>query len=253
MWMACEDGKDSDVERLLRIGADANYQHKSVFGWSAMHLAAINDHPTTLCLLQEAGGRLNMRDDSGRTPLRLAKKHLRLLAVRALEQMMGYEQYGGSDTEIEFDENIMRDYGTTKEGVNESDIEGFMSFQKERVDQANISSARRRAKYNPHVEEPVDEAGLTASQKKHLGRLTDAARLNRETGVPMEHLLGLPTEHLNSDDVWAEHRRREAVTEHTEGPQPPALSSGDESGKGGYTSEENAIARQQGAVEEDED
>jgi hypothetical protein len=39
--------------------------------WTAMHLAAVNDQAPTLELLHEYGAQLDLRDASGRTPIRL--------------------------------------------------------------------------------------------------------------------------------------------------------------------------------------
>lgn len=106
LWRACENGETDLVRQLLQARGNPNAAHHGVFKWTAMHLAAINDQAPALELLHEYGARLDLRDGSGRTPIRLARKHLKLKAVRALEAMMGYEEGEGSDTDVELGDDL---------------------------------------------------------------------------------------------------------------------------------------------------
>ena len=109
LWRACENGEVDAVRECLDIGASPNAYHPGVFKWTSMHLAAINDQAPTLELLHEHGADLLQRDASGRTPLRIARKHLKLEAVAALEAMMGYGDGEGSDTSVELGDDLPLD------------------------------------------------------------------------------------------------------------------------------------------------
>eukprot|EP00282_Hemiselmis_andersenii_P019546 CAMPEP_0172036110 /NCGR_PEP_ID=MMETSP1041-20130122/21978_1 /TAXON_ID=464988 /ORGANISM="Hemiselmis andersenii, Strain CCMP439" /LENGTH=226 /DNA_ID=CAMNT_0012693295 /DNA_START=9 /DNA_END=686 /DNA_ORIENTATION=- len=169
------------MRRALERGANPNSRHESVFRWTPMHLAAINDQDCALQLLQEHGGILNLKDNSGRAPLRLAKKHMRMLAVRCLEKMMGYEEGGGSDTELSEDE--LDSNGEPAQIPPEE-----MAQRLEKREKARQSTARRKANYG--VKEEVEGPdGMTDSQRVHMDKLCKAARLNAQTGIPMEKIL----------------------------------------------------------------
>jgi uncharacterized protein len=60
------------VAELLRQDADPNEADES--GWSALHAAAVFDHPEIVTLLLEAGAAVDARDDQGFTPLLNAAK-----------------------------------------------------------------------------------------------------------------------------------------------------------------------------------
>ncbi len=121
LWRASENGDVDHVRKYLQLGADANAAHPGVFKWTPMHLAAINDQGPTLELLHEYGAELDLRDASGRTPIRLARKHLKLLAVRALEAMMGYGEGEGSDTDVELGTDLPNEL-TESLGLNASQL-----------------------------------------------------------------------------------------------------------------------------------
>jgi len=149
-----------------------------------MHLAAINDQADALALLQEHGADFGIRDSSGRTPLRLAKKHMRMISVRCLEKIMGHETGGGSDTEVSSGELEGYDgvNGTAK--VPPGEMAEFL----EKRHKAKESTARRKKLYGV-PEEERDKDGLTKSQRHHMERLVNAARVNAQTGIPMEKIL----------------------------------------------------------------
>jgi hypothetical protein len=135
LWRASENGDVDHVRKYLQLGADANAAHPGVFKWTPMHLAAINDQGPTLELLHEYGAELDLRDASGRTPIRLARKHLKLLAVRALEAMMGYGEGEGSDTDVELGGDVPNEL-TESLGLNASQLEQLRAH-----DGCNNSSA----------------------------------------------------------------------------------------------------------------
>ena len=59
---------DADaVTRLLESGADPNESDES--GWSALHAAAVRDHPAVVAKLLAAGAAVDSRDQAGFTPL----------------------------------------------------------------------------------------------------------------------------------------------------------------------------------------
>ena len=228
LWRACENGQTDLVRERLQQHADPNAPHPGVFKWTAMHLAAINDQAPTLELLHEHGARLDLRDGSGRTPIRLARKHLKLEAVRALEAMMGYERGEGSDTDVELGEELPWDIkeqlgldpdapaaGQLPTDPQDSffqDLEaklasnssalGWSAFktsmenstehqERERQREANREASRKRreaACEYPDAEK-VDADGFTASQRMHLNRLIYASKVNAETGAPIESVL----------------------------------------------------------------
>jgi hypothetical protein len=165
-----------------------------------MHLAAINDKADALSLLQEYGADFGIRDSSGRTPLRLAKKHMRMIAVRCLERIMGHETGGGSDTEVSSGELEGYDgvNGTAK--VPPEEMAEFL----EKRHKAKESTARRKKLYGV-PEEKRDKDGLTASQRHHMERLVNAARVNAQTGIPMEKILDPKADVPDQDE---ENRRR---------------------------------------------
>ena len=135
LWRATENGDVDHVRKYLQLGADANAAHPGVLKWTPMHLAAINDQGPTLELLHEYGAELDLRDASGRTPIRLARKHLKLLAVRALEAMMGYGEGEGSDTDVELGGDVPNEL-TESLGLNASQLEQLRAH-----DGCNNSSA----------------------------------------------------------------------------------------------------------------
>lgn len=230
LWRACENGEVEAVRECLKLGSDPNAQHPGVFKWTAMHLAAINDEAPTLELLHDHGAQLDLRDASGRTPIRLARKHLKLNAVTALEAMMGYQAGEGSDTEVELGddlppdiqerlglnstEDLPQDYkhsfwrdlqdtlnNSTTLGKSEDQaeemIQNIVETEKElemklKQKEANriASDKRRDAACEYKEQEKTDAEGFTPSQRRHLNRLIHASKVNAETGIPMEHILG---------------------------------------------------------------
>lgn len=172
-----------------------------------MHLAAINDQADALSLLQEFGADFGIKDTSGRTPLRLAKKHMRMLAVRCLERIMGHEMGGGSDTEVSSGE--LEGY----DGVGGTAKPENMAEFLEKKHRAKQSTERRKKLYSV-PEEPRDKDGLTQSQRTHMERLVNAARVNAQTGIPMEKILDpeadVPTEDQQRTDFEAMRAAAEA-------------------------------------------
>ena len=225
LWQACENGDTHLVREWLKAKASPNAAHPGVFKWTAMHLAAINDQAPTLELLHEHGAELDLRDASGRTPIRLARKHLKLEAVAALEAMMGYHSGEGSDTDVEVGDDLpyhLRDQlgldatdaadlpadyqhsffkelreklASNATAVGSSawkiDTNSSERLERERRQQANREASRRRREAACELDEPekCDADGFTASQRKHLNRLIHASRVNQETGRPMASIL----------------------------------------------------------------
>lgn len=70
MW-AVSSGQDVVVGRLLSLGADTAAQ-EATFGSSAVHIACLQGHASTLALLVDAGAPLNLRTHVGSTPLMIA-------------------------------------------------------------------------------------------------------------------------------------------------------------------------------------
>ena len=64
---AAEMGDADAVTRLLESGADPNESDES--GWSALHAAAVRDHPAVVAKLLAAGAAVDSRDQAGFTPL----------------------------------------------------------------------------------------------------------------------------------------------------------------------------------------
>ena len=72
---------------------------------------------------------------------------------------------------------------------------------------AKESSARRKAQY--HVPEEVrDKDGLTESQRKHMDNLCSAARVNAQTGIPMEKILDPDAEFAPTEEEEAVERKQ---------------------------------------------
>jgi len=71
LGQAIAQGREDLVESLLRSGADPNGIPPGGF-WSAMHMAVEHKRCSTLAMLVEHGGNVNLKDESGFTPLHLA-------------------------------------------------------------------------------------------------------------------------------------------------------------------------------------
>ena len=63
-------GHTEEVVRLLGEGADPNWQDKH--GWTAVHLACINNHPRTLSVLVNSNSNINIKGEDKDTPLHIA-------------------------------------------------------------------------------------------------------------------------------------------------------------------------------------
>jgi len=231
LWKACENGDTNLVREYLKMGASPNAKHHGVFKWTGMHLAAINDQAPTLELLHEYGAQFDLRDASGRTPIRLARKHLRMEAARALEAMMGYEDGDGSDTDVELGDDMPNElqehlgFNSTSDPraeqlpqnyshpfwkeleetlANNTSTLGFSeSKAQQHLNQSQYDDRECRRKANKEASEKrrmaaceyapaeiKDSEGFTPSQRKHLNRLIHASKVNAETGIPMEQVLG---------------------------------------------------------------
>ena len=70
---AAERGKTKQVEKLLDLGADVNYQSTTGYSrMSALHRAANQNHPRTVLLLLSRGANPKIKDNHGGTPLHYA-------------------------------------------------------------------------------------------------------------------------------------------------------------------------------------
>eukprot|EP01035_Chromulina_nebulosa_P026899 gene26900-35290_t len=68
---AAKNGANSELERLLNLGAYINCKEKC-YGWSPLHFAASNGHYSTASLLLEKGADFNARNKFGALPLHWA-------------------------------------------------------------------------------------------------------------------------------------------------------------------------------------
>ena len=89
----CHEGKVEKVEAYIRtfeksfdFAQSVLDSREGVFGYSALHLAAVNGHFSVLKLLLSRGGNPNVQSKSGSTPLHLAAYRCRVECVRCLVQ-----------------------------------------------------------------------------------------------------------------------------------------------------------------------
>jgi ankyrin repeat protein/L-ascorbate metabolism protein UlaG (beta-lactamase superfamily) len=82
---AARSGLPDLVNALLSHGANANARERN-FGWSPLHIASAKGYGTIVTSLLEHGADVHMEDGKGRTPLRLAAKHVHKDVSRLLEK-----------------------------------------------------------------------------------------------------------------------------------------------------------------------
>ena len=72
LYQAARDGDVAEVRRLIASGADLNGADGTVFGSTALHLAALFGHVDCVRVLVEGGASVDKRTQFGCTPLHLA-------------------------------------------------------------------------------------------------------------------------------------------------------------------------------------
>lgn len=86
----CQEGNLSKIRNYFsRLNPDAKVEailnrRESIFGYTPVHLAAINGHFTVLRFLLSMGGKANVTANNGMTPLHLAAIHNRVECVNIL-------------------------------------------------------------------------------------------------------------------------------------------------------------------------
>ncbi|KAK0725017.1 hypothetical protein B0H67DRAFT_657907 [Lasiosphaeris hirsuta] len=83
LYRAAAGGSYKDTKSLLKQGADPSL--RTPFGWSALHWAASNGHKDVVELLLSHGAEVNVKSDTGKTPLSMARKP----AIRAMLRNYG--------------------------------------------------------------------------------------------------------------------------------------------------------------------
>ncbi|KAK4145160.1 uncharacterized protein C8A04DRAFT_10911 [Dichotomopilus funicola] len=84
LYWASAWGQAHEVRRLLRAGADPNFQ--SGFQWRALHWAAGNGHVDVVDHLLDWGALVDVRSDTGMTPLDLARINGNQTIIEELEE-----------------------------------------------------------------------------------------------------------------------------------------------------------------------
>ena len=80
-WAACE-GHTAEVVRLLGEGADPNWQNG--IGWTALHVACIDNRHQILTVLINSKANINIKDRNKDTPLHWACRDGSLECVHLL-------------------------------------------------------------------------------------------------------------------------------------------------------------------------
>lgn len=84
LLLACKHLRDDHVQTLLKQGAPTTFADK-LYGYTPLHIAAINGREVMLAHLLDAGASVVERDIDGRVPLELAQKGMHTVCIKLLE------------------------------------------------------------------------------------------------------------------------------------------------------------------------